>query len=181
MLENCHLPGVDKVKHCKVVMLLGSTKKPTTKKATLTNEDGTMEDKVSLTFSKCYSLLDENKPEPIELLIFCAIEDAADNALGDKMAPYLIAGDMTHRTNDALLVADYAQEVTKGKDIAVRMFGEECEMLRTLLAKDGGNLDMTPEKRKTSDLSNAWVHTLPRPGKLRRTDDVAGETIITTG
>ena len=180
MLENCHLPGVDKVKHCKVVMLLGSTKKPTTKKITLTNQDGITEDKVSLTFSKCYSLLDENKTEPIELLIFCAIEDAAEYALGEKMAPYLIAGDMTHRANDALLVADYAQEVTKGK--AVRMFGEECEMLRTLLAKDNGNLDMTPEKRKTSDLSNAWVDTLPRPGKLRRTDDLAvHETIITTG
>ena len=64
----------------KVVMLVGSSEKPVSKKATIENADGSTDHKLHLTFPKCYSLLDESRAEPIEVVLFCSIEDAGDYA-----------------------------------------------------------------------------------------------------
>ena len=60
-------------------MLVGSSEKPVSKRATIQNEDGSTEEKLHLSFPKCYSLLDESRGQPIEVVLFCSIEDALLN------------------------------------------------------------------------------------------------------
>ena len=97
------------------------------------------------------------------------------------MAPFLVAGEMGHRAKDAVLVVEFAHAIPSDKEVAIRMFQEECRVTRNLLGKENGHLDMIPNKRSCATISDAWVQQLPRPGKLRRTAAYSESTIITTG
>ena len=95
------------------------------------------------------------------------------------MAPFLVAGDMVRNADHSILLADYVQPVTADKADAVRMFREEVAAMATLL--DKANVKVLPLKRTSEGLADAWVHNLPRPSKLRRTDVFSETTIMTTG
>ena len=71
----------------KVLLLVGSEQKPTVRKASSKDEDGNDTEQMCFTFPKCFSLLDKNKTEQIELIMFCDFTDAGDIQIGSTMMP----------------------------------------------------------------------------------------------
>ena len=153
----------------KVVLLVGSEEKPTVRKAKSKDEDDNEIEQMCFTFPKCFSLLDENKTEQIELIMFCDFDDAGDYQIGNKMTPALVCGELTWKNIEnkkvAVIVTEYCEIIpssTTAED-AIRMFSQETAVCRNLLAKD--KLQCIPRKRPYSELSP--LAGVPRPLSLR--------------
>ena len=154
----------------KVLLLVGSEQKPTVRKASSKDEDGNDTEQMCFTFPKCFSLLDKNKTEQIELIMFCNFDDAGDYQIGHKMTPALVCGELTWKNIEnkkvAVIVTDYCEIIpsTVTSEDAIRMFSEETAVCQNLLAKD--KLTCIPRKRLYSELSP--LAGVPRPLSLRK-------------